>query len=196
MSADSLASPPRRLWTRAEYHRAGELGLFGPEERLELIAGEVIRKMTPQHSRHASGVQYASDALRAVFSAGFVVRVQLPLAIGTDSEPEPDVAVVRGKASDYVADHPTTAVLVVEVADSTVRFDRTTKANLYASAGVPEYWVVDLNDRLLEVRRNPAPKPGAPFSHEYTTLTRHGVRDTVSPLAAPHAKIAVADLIP
>lgn len=196
MSADSLASPPRRLWTRAEYHRAGELGLFGPEERLELIAGEVIRKVSPQKSRHATTVSCVNEALRAVFASGWVVRVQLPLAIGDDSEPEPDVAVVRGAPRDYLDEHPTTAALVVEVADSTLRFDRTTKAGLYASAGVPEYWVIDANDRVLEVRRDPAPKPGAPFSHEYTTLTRHGVEDTVSPLAAPHAKIAVADLIP
>lgn len=197
MSRDAVAdSPPRRLFSRAEYQRAGELGLFGPQERLELIEGEVIRKATPQKSRHATGVQYASDALREAFGAGFVIRVQMPIGIGDDSEPEPDVAVVRGTASDYLAAHPTTAVLIVEVADTTLRFDRTTKARLYASAGIPEYWIVDLDERILEVRRNPAPSPGAASLHEYSTLTRHGLDDTISPLAAPLVEIPVRTLIP
>lgn len=192
----AAASPPRRLWTRAEYERAGEIGLFGPEERLELIAGEVIQKMTPQHSRHASGVQYAGDALRAAFGAGFVVRVQLPLALGGDSEPEPDVAVVPGEASDYVARHPTSAVLVVEIADTTLRFDRSTKASLYASFGIAEYWIVNLADRVLEVHRRPQPRSSEPFGHQYGEVVRLKIEETVSPLAAPSAQIRVADLIP
>ena len=120
----AIAFSPRRLFTREEFQRAGEAGLFRPDERLELIAGEVVRKMTLQQSRHASGVYLVQEALRRVFGPGFLVRVQLPLALLEDSEPEPDVAVVAGEPRAFVSAHPTSALLVVEVSDTTLAFDR------------------------------------------------------------------------
>src|SRR5262245_8562612 len=103
-----------RRWTRGEYDRLAELGILGPDERVELIDGEIVQ-VPPQQSRHATGVCLAMDALGLTFGAGFTIRVQLPLALGQYSEPEPDVAVVVGTARDYAEAHPTSALLVVEV---------------------------------------------------------------------------------
>jgi Uma2 family endonuclease len=191
-----MAPPQRRPFTRAEYERAAELGLFGPEERLELIGGEVIKKVTPQRSLHATGVSLAADVLKRAFPGGHDVRVQLPLVIGDDSEPEPDVALVRGEIRDHLAAHPSTALLVIEVADSSLAFDRTTKASLYASAGIPEYWVVNLQDRVLEVHRAPESMAGQPFGHLYRSITRYAEDGSIAPLAAPGSVVRVADLIP
>lgn len=192
----TIAPPLRRLFTRAEYERAAELGLFGPEERLELIGGEVIKKMTPQRSFHATGVTLAAEVLRRTFPKGYVVRVQLPLVLGDESEPEPDVALVRGEIRDHLAAHPSTALLVIEVADTSLAFDRSRKASLYASAGIPEYWILNLQDRVLEVHREPAPMAEQPFGHHYRSVTRYAEGESIAPLAAPGAAIRVADLIP
>lgn len=114
----------------------------------------------------------------------------------TNSEPEPDIAVVRGTARDYEQAHPTTAVLVIEVSDTTLRVDCTTKAGIYARAGIEEYWVVDLNTRRLIVHRQPVPMRGRPLGHYYASVVRYTEAETVTPLAAPDAVIAVADLLP
>ena len=143
------AVQPRR-WTRQEYEQLGELGVLGPEEHVELIGGEIVQ-VPPQQTRHATGVYLAQVALSAVFRAGFLVRVQLPLALGQYSEPEPDVAVVAGRPRDFVVDHPTSALLVVEIAEATLSFDRNTKASLYAAAGIPEYWIVDPQEKRIVV---------------------------------------------
>jgi len=192
----ALATAARRRWTREEFERATRLGLFRPEERLELIGGEVVRKMSPQESRHATGISLAEEALRRAFPSGHVVRVQLPLALGTHSEPEPDVCVVAGAIRDFEDDHPATAVLVVEVADTSLRDDRTVKAGLYAQAGIAEYWVVDLVGRAVDIHRDPVPMVDQPFGHHYRSVARHSEGATVSPLAAPEAAIPVAELLP
>ena len=137
-----------RRWTRDEYDRMIATGIFHPEERLELLEGEIVH-MTPQGSGHATAVRLVEDALRNLFNVGFDVRVQMPLALGTDSEPEPDVAVVVGPPRDYRDEHPRVAILVVEVADSTLSLDRERKAALYARAGIQEYWLLNLTDRCL-----------------------------------------------
>jgi Uma2 family endonuclease len=188
--------PHRRLWSRDEFERAGELGLFGPEERLELIGGEVVRKMTPQKTPHATSIRLAEEVLRRVAGPGFDVRVQLPLALGTHSEPEPDIAVVVGSPRDYEVEHPTTAALVVEVSDTTLTFDRTTKASLYASAGVPEYWIVNLRDHALEVLREPATMADQPFGHHYRSVTRYTESHAMTTLLAQDRPVKVDDLLP
>lgn len=182
----------RRPWTRAEFERAAELGLFGPEERLELIAGEVVRKVPPQKSPHATAIRAVEEALRTAFPHGFDVRVQLPLALGPDHEPEPDVCVVRGSFRDYRHAHPATAVLVVEVSDATLAFDRF-KAGLYAQAGIPEYWIVNLKDNRLEVHRDPETDAAEPFGHRYRTVTRVPPGENA---ALQGAVVRVAELLP
>ncbi len=184
-----------RRWTRQEYEQLGELGVLGPDERVELIQGEIV-EMPPQLSRHASGVRLAEDALRAAFGAGFDVRAQLPLALGQFSEPEPDVAVVRGTILDFVTGHPTTAVLVVEVSETTLAFDREVKASLYAAAGIPEYWIANLVHRQLEIQRDPGPVPETRFGFGYRSHMIALPGEIVTTLAPASARLAVDDLLP
>lgn len=184
----AIAAVDTHHWTREEYERLVEEGHFQPGNRVELIDG-VIYEMTAQKSLHVAGVEAASEALRAVFPEGYRIRCQYPLALGHDSEPEPDVAVVSGHWSDYIDSHPTTAILVVEVADSSLYHDRKRKASLYARVRIPEYWILNLARKRLEVYRDP--KDGA-----YTSRTVLRAGDTVSPLSRPEASIPVTDLLP
>ena len=187
--------PVRRGWTRQEFERFIDLGVFGPEERLELIGGEIIQKMT-QKEPHATSTTLVGDGLRVVFAAGRHVRVQLPLSLGEHDRPEPDIAVVVGAPRDYLASHPTAAVLVVEISDTTLGYDRMVKAGVYARAGIAEYWIVNLIDRLLEVHRQPAPMAEQPLGHGYRSIARLTEAEAVVPLGAPQSPVAVADLLP
>lgn len=152
--------------------------------------------MSPQNSPHATACLLTYDDLRARFGAGYVVRMQLPLDVGQVSQPEPDIAVVRGTVRDYAKAHPTTAVLVVEVSESTLAFDRGEKASLYASAGIPDYWVLNLVDRCLEVHRDPIPMLNQPYGYGYRSRTQYFGNDTIAPLALPHGAVKVEDLLP
>jgi Uma2 family endonuclease len=177
-----------RRWRRDEYERMIENGLFAPGERVELIDGEIL-KLNPQGSFHATAVRLVEDALRLLFGVGFDVRAQLPVALGTHSEPEPDVAVVPGSPRDYREKHPSTAVLIVEVADATLEYDRVRKGSIYARAGITDYWLINLVERSVEVYRDPD-------QGSYRFSMRFLPGDSISPLAAPNARIAVADLLP
>jgi Uma2 family endonuclease len=188
------AVQPRR-WTRQEYEQLGVLGVLGPDEHVELIGGEIVQ-VPPQQTRHATGVYLAQVALSAVFRAGFLVRVQLPLALGQYSEPEPDVAVVAGSPRDFVADHPTSALLVVEVADTTLSFDRNAKASLYAAAGIPEYWIVNLVHRQLEMHREPGPMVEAQFDFGYRVRTIALPGEEVGVPGTAGSRVTVDDLLP
>ncbi len=184
-----------RRWTRDEYDRMIDAGVFTTEDHVELINGEIVT-MTPQKSRHATAVRLADDALRRAFGEGVDVRAQLPLALSIDSEPEPDVAVVTGSPRDYRDAHPTTALLVLEVSDATLSFDRTRKAAMYARAGLADYWLLNLVDQILEVRRFPAPSTDSPDAWGYAVVEEYSAGDQVAPLERPHYLIAVAELLP
>jgi Uma2 family endonuclease len=177
-----------RRWSRDEYDQMVATGIFYPGERVELIDGEILA-VTPQGSAHATGIQLAADALRASFGSGVVVRAQLPMAAGTHSEPEPDIAVVRGTPRDYREAHPTSALLIVEIADATLDYDRQRKGRLYARAGIQDYWIVNLNDRCVEMYRDHS-------QASYRFSCRFMPGETISPLAAPGAQIAVSDILP
>lgn len=187
-SVPDTKTVPHYRWNRAEYERAVEAGVFGPDARLELIEGAILA-VGPRGSRHFTGIELVVDALRRTFGAGHRVRVQGPLAAGDDSEPEPDVAVVAGGARDFRDGHPTTALLVVEVSDDSLRHDRTVKQRLYARCGVPEYWILALPVERLEVHRDPA-------DDGYRSVSIHRPGETVAPLAHPDAAIAIDDLLP
>jgi Uma2 family endonuclease len=144
---------------------------------------------------HCISMDQVAEVLRKLFPVGHWVRMQMPLDFGPHSEPQPDVAVVAGERKHFT-DHPTTALLVVEVSDTTLTFDRDRKASLYAQAGIADYWIVNLNDRQLEVYRNPVPDPSQPLGWGYADRTVLSAADVVSPLAAPQAQVAVADLLP
>lgn len=146
---------------------------------------------------HSQTTGLVMDTLRKVFQGQLWISVQQPLALRTvpDSEPQPDVACIAGPLRGTAA-HPTTAALVVEVADSTLFYDITTKAELYATAGVPDYWVVDINGRQLHVFRDPVELPQGLGAFAYRDRTVLNDADTISPHAMPSATIRVADLLP
>ncbi len=179
----------RRL-TRDEYTRAAELGLFRPEEHLELLDGDILVQMSPQKEPHAVAVDDTAQALTAAFGPGFYVRQQKPMVLGDDSEPEPDIVVVPGAPRDYLASHPKPADvrLLVEVADTALRLDRGRKRSAYARVRIPEYWILNLRERRLEIYRDPV---GA----RYRSATTYGLSDIVTPLGAPRAIVHVADLL-
>jgi Uma2 family endonuclease len=179
---------PRRRWTREEYGRMLDAGILQPDERVELLDGEVV-PMTPQKSLHAATVQALSSILMHAVAAGFQVRVQLPLALGRHSEPEPDIAVVRGERWDFRSEHPDTAALVAEVADTSLGRDRLRKGPLYARAGIPEYWILDLTSDTLEVCRDPG-------EDGYASVSQLRRGQTVRLLADPNVTLAVDDLLP
>jgi Uma2 family endonuclease len=184
-----------RRWTRAEYDRLIGLGVLHEDERIELVGGDLVCK-EPQSARHAAVIFRVAEVLRGGFGSGWQVRSQLPLALGDDSEPEPDVAVVRGGPDDFFDAHPAGAAVVVEVALSSLLFDRDDKASLYARGGVPDYWIVDVDGRRLEVHRDPGRDDSARFGWRYGTVERLGPDDAVCPLAAPEVRIPVAALLP
>lgn len=188
MADASIHTEPPYRWSRAEYDRAVEAGAFDPDARAELLEGHVLA-MAPQGSRHATGVELAGEALRAAFGPGCRVRIQLPLAAGDDSEPEPDAAVVEGGIRDHLDAHPAAALLVVEVADDSLRRDQTLKQRIYARSGIREYWLVAIPDKRLEVYRDPT-------GDGYRTVSMHRSGDAVAPLARPAAAVAVDDLLP
>lgn len=184
----SAAAPKPHLWTRAEYDQIIAVGGFDPDARLELIDGEIM-DMPPQRSRHATAIQLAEDALRDALPPGLTVRAQLPLALDDFSEPEPDLAVVCGNPRDYRNAHPTTALLILEIAESSLAFDRGRKLKLYARNGIADYWILDLMREALEVHRQPT----AGGYGDMEILTR-GQR--IAPLSSPGSAIVVADLLP
>ena len=167
--------------------RSGELSV---EDHVELLEG-VIVAMSPQNPRHASATTRVQEALREAIGKRAVIRVQSPFLAGARSVPEPDVAVVPGAASDYDDRHPDTALLVVEIAETSLAQDRLTKGAIYAAAGVPEYWLLDLREDVVEVFTEP--DPGA---------RRYGVRrvarrgDRLPLAASPGASVSVDDLVP
>lgn len=183
-----------RRWTRGEYERLVDLGMFEGEP-IELIGGQLL-VAEPQHAYHASGISRLEYAVRAVLPSGWIVRTQLPVALGDESEPEPDLVVVPGRPGDYGNAHPARPVLLVEVAESSLAFDREHKASLYARAGIEDYWILNLVDRVLEVHREPAPDPVAVYGWRYRSVTTLAPPAAVAPLAFPAGRIAVADVLP
>jgi Uma2 family endonuclease len=183
-----------RRWSRREYEQLVERSFFRPDERLELLDGLLLVK-EPQSSAHMTAIRLAEEALRAAFGAGWEVRPQGPIALDPQSEPEPDVSVVRGSPRDYRDAHPTSPVLVVEVALASLELDRTRKSRAYARAGVPEFWIVNLVDRVLEIHRDPG-RLEERRRWGYRSVQILGRDAAVSPLAAPAARIVVADLLP
>jgi len=184
-----------RRWKRVEYERLIESGFFQPGDPVELVGGQLI-VAEPQGSRHFAAIQAVEEALRTAFGPGWDVRGQGPLALDDESEPEPDVAVVPGSFRDYVVEHPSRPVLVIEVSESSLALDREHKGSLYARADLADYWIVNLVDGAVEVYREPTPDPAASFGWRYRSVAVLGPEASVSPLASPGANIRVADLLP
>jgi Uma2 family endonuclease len=192
----SEAAIRTRRWSRAEYDKLIEEGIFQPGERLELLAGQLVVR-EPQGTPHATGIRLVTRALRGVFRADtWIVDMQLPVALDEESEPEPDVTVTAGDPRDFLPSHPAQPVLVVEIAEASLAFDRKHKGSLYARARLQEYWVLNLVDRVLEVYREPASDAAAAYGWAYSVALTLGPGEHVTPLAAPAGHIAVIDLLP
>ncbi len=184
-----------RRWTRAEYDRLIEIGFFQPGDPVELIGGELM-VAEPQGAEHYTAICKCAKVLEAAFGPGWVVRTQGPLGLDDESEPEPDVAVVRGILEDYRRAHPSRPVLTLEVAVTSLAVDRGHKASVYARAGLADYWLLNLVDRVLEVYREPAPDATAAFGWRYARREVVAPPGWIAPLAVPAALVAVADLLP
>lgn len=183
-----------RRWRRVEYDQLVELGMFHGEH-LELLDGLLVVS-EPQRSYHAATVMHVGHVLELAFGAGWHARLHAPIALDDDSEPEPDVAIVPGARLDYFDAHPSAAALIVEISDSSLRVDRRFKTGLYARALLQEYWIVNLVDEVLEVHRDPGADAEAEFGAAYRRVEVLRPPATITPLAAPTARIAVADLLP
>ena len=187
-TAPKNLAPPRRRFTREEYHRLGELGILKPDERVELIKGEVMT-MAPIGSTHASTVIILIQLLTGLFRGQALVSVQNPIGL-SDSEPQPDVSLLKPRGDHYRGAHPAPddVLLVIEVADTSLGYDMGTKAPLYAESGIRELWVVDVNASRLHVFRGPNGKA-------FETVFQLNRGQAVAPLAFPTTMIPVEDIL-
>jgi Uma2 family endonuclease len=178
------------LYTSDEYFGLVRKGVLQASDRVELLEG-VIVAMSPQNPGHASGTTLAYGALSKAVGTRAVIRIQQPLLLSRHSVPEPDVAVVPGKPEDYFESHPRTALLVIEVADTSLAQDRLSKSRMYAFAGIAEYWVVNLKQKRVEVFRDPKKA-----TRTYRSVTTAAVGDVLELVALPKARVRVRDLLP
>jgi Uma2 family endonuclease len=179
----------RRRFTVEEYHRMGEAGILREDDRVELIDGEIV-EMTPIGSRHAACVKRLMHLFVRALAARAVVSVQDPIAIPPESEPQPDLALLRPRADFYAGAHPEArdVLLVVEVADTTGPFDRGVKIPLYARAGISEVWLVDLTADVIEVHRRPG-------GGRYADLQRQARGERLVCQAFPDVELSVDDVL-
>jgi Uma2 family endonuclease len=188
-----IAQPKPKRWTKAEYH---SLLQWHGEDWLpsELIDGEIIQ-MPPQTEVHSHALSLADYAVRKVFRRGYVVKVQSPLDVSRTSEPEPDLMMIKGDVRT-LRKHPKSAELIIEIAWGSLTYDRETKGSLYASRGIRDYWIVNLHNNTVEVRRRPTKDADAQFGCGYADTEVLSRGESIAPLAAPKSKIRVVDLLP
>lgn len=185
-----MTSTNVRYFTVDEYHRMSEAGILSGEERLELIEGQIIL-MAAKNPPHAATNLCAANFLSSLLQKKALVRIQDPISLNLYSEPEPDIAVVRFDSKFYLDHHPTPEeiFLVIEVADTTQERDCGQKACLYASAGIVDYWVLDVNRRQVYVFRQPTQE-----NYQQQIILQDS--ETVSPLAFPDVTIPIQELFP
>ena len=179
----------RRSFTVAEYHRMAEAGILREDDRVELVEGEIVQ-MTPIGSRHAACVMRLVQLLSRQLGQGVLVNVQNPIRLGEYSEPQPDVTLLRFRPDFYAQSHPgpTDVLLAVEVAETSAVYDRDVKLPLYARAGIPEVWLVDLSAEGMEVHRDPT-------AQGYRQVRRVGRGERVTPGVFPELDLAVDDIL-
>jgi Uma2 family endonuclease len=183
------SDPPKPFtWSVDQYQQIGEAGLF-IGKRVELIEGQILY-MSPMNDPHIVGLVYLTNELPLLAKGRYTVLVQAPLTLSNDSEPAPDCAIFLGSPANYKKSLSKNAILVVELSESTLRFDRTVKAKLYAAANIPEYWIVNLSDQQIEVHRDPTPDAG----YTSKTITKKG--EKLSPISAPELIVEVEKLFP
>ena len=181
----------RRRFTVEEYYAMADAGILAPDERVELLAGEIIT-MAAMGNRHVLCIRWLNKELVIAVGDSAVVDSQLPVLLNSGSEPEPDFAILRWRDDQYresAKARPEDVLLVIEVSDTTVDFDRYHKAPLYAAQGIPEMWLFDLTARRVEVYDDP-------MAGGYARRRLVGLGDTLSPAALPHVVISVSDVMP
>ncbi len=184
--------PEWRRFTNAEYHAMDDAGVFAPGERVQSVVGEIV-VMSPMGSRHAAGVTLINEAFypSGQLSGRASTRSQLPVVVPDNSEPEPDLMLLVRRDDGYARAHPRPedVLLLVEVADSTLAYDRRVKLPLYAAADIPESWLMNLQDDVIEAHTAPAPSG-------YRTVRRYHLGDAIAPITFPELLIPVSQLIP
>jgi Uma2 family endonuclease len=187
-----VTQPTPWYWTREQYYALGERGWF-ENGRVMLIRGRII-EMPPMGIEHARVCTRVRNLMQRIFEPARWVREDKPISIKPDSEPQPDVSVTEHPMEHYTSDHPKTALLVVEVSGSTLKYDRE-NSGLYASAAIPEYWIVNLMDKVIEVHRTPLVDATNEYGFRYADVRTFGKNDAISPLAQPDAKVRVSDIL-
>ncbi len=178
----------RKRFTIEDYHRMGRAGIFSEDDRVELIDGEIV-VMTPIGSPHAGKVDRLNNILTPRLAGRATVRVQNPVLLPPDSEPQPDLALIRPRPDFYERAHPRAddVLLLIEVSDTSLEYDRTVKLPLYARAGIPEVWIVDLAGECVEVYREPQP-------HGYRHVRRFTRGQSLTPSALPDLRLSVDEI--
>ena len=191
-----IEEPRAHALTRHEYQLLTEAGAF-KDRRVELIEGVIYDKMAAMLGPHAMAVSKTSLAFFTAFGGQVAIRIQLPIRLNDNSEPEPDLALARGADDDY-PDHPAPAdvLLALEVSDATLAFDRRAKASAYARAGIVEYWILNVEERQLEIHRGPQQDSAMPFGWGYSVRLIVPESGSVATLWKPEIEFAVADLLP
>jgi Uma2 family endonuclease len=185
MTIQQSAEPRTKRWTREEFYQLAEEGYFRGK-RVQLIDGEII-EMAPQGHPHSKAITYLTHWAVGHFGKDHLVRIQMPLNADDYNDPEPDIAIIPGPAEDYT-DHPQTAKLIIEVSDSSIHLDRV-KAGIYARSGVPEYWIVNIQERQMEVYRRSG---SAKRRYDKPKVIKPG--ESLSPLFNSKARLAVTEL--
>lgn len=180
-----------RSWTVQEYHRMVETGILQPDEPVELIAGQILRTMSPHRTPHSSAIRRTRRLLEKALGEQVFVQTQLPIQLNNYSEPEPDIAVVRPDPRDYFDQHPTArdVYLIVEVADTTLRKDQGVKARDYAASGIEDYWLLDVENRQLYIFREPT-------SDGYQQKIILLENETVTSLRFPQLTVNIREILP
>ena len=179
--------PTRRRFTRKEYHRMGEVGILKPTERVELIRGEIV-EMSPIGPRHSAFVDNLTELLVTRLAGQAKVSVQNPVVLSDDSEPQPDLKVLRRRSYKQQTPETEDTLLLIEVAETSLAYDRSVKLRLYAEAGIPEYWVVNCLAESVEIHRTPT---GAGY-RDVTRVTDSSA--AVSPQAFPDVTLGLAEI--
>lgn len=184
----AVFTPTRYKLSVEDYHRLGEVGILTEDSRVELLEGELI-EMAPIGGPHMAVVNRLTKLLVLAVGDSGVVSVQNPVSLPPRSEPQPDFAILDVRASDAAPAVPSAqdVLLLIEVADTTLAYDRGTKLTLYAKSGIAECWIVNLQSKCIEVYREPA-------GDGYSKRIEFGAQDEVSPLALPTVKLAVAEI--
>jgi Uma2 family endonuclease len=191
VSIESSSAIQIKYWTVQEYHRMSDLGILDPTQRTELIAGQIV-VMTAKGTPHVLTLRILANALETALGDRFIfISTQDPIRLNNFSEPEPDLAIVKGTILDYAERHPAPEdiYLVIEVADSTLKQDCEVKDKLYARSNIAEYWVVDIQNRQVRIFRDPTPTG---YGSQLILTATH----SVSPLAFPEIILAIESILP